>query len=124
MKGSRILVVDDDPDVLEMANCFFGNVGLDVHCAASGDEALGKVLDSGFALIITDFQMPGMNGLELAAKIREITPPTPIIMITGKPSQELTDLAEEAGIKMVLHKPLHPEKILNLLNETIQSTSS
>jgi CheY-like chemotaxis protein len=116
--------VDDDLDVLEMAHCFFRNVGLEVHCAASGDEAIGKVLDSGFAVIITDFQMPGMNGLELAGKIREITPHTPIIMITGKPCQELIDLAKEAGIKTVLNKPLHPEVMLNLVNETILTTSS
>jgi len=124
MKDTRILVVDDDPDILEMTNCFFSRVGFEVHCAGSGEEALCKIPDSGFTLIITDFHMPGMNGLELAAKIKEITPATPVILITGKPSQELIDLAKQAGIKTVLHKPLHPETILNLVNETILSTSS
>lgn len=124
MKNSRILMVDDDQNVLEMAECLFKKAGLEVHCAESGEDALGKIHGQNFSVVITDFNMPGMNGLELAVKIKEITPPTPVILITGKPSQELSDLAMQAGIRSVLPKPLHLEQLLDLVDEMIQLTSS
>jgi DNA-binding NtrC family response regulator len=124
VKDFRILVVDDDQDVLEMAHCFFREAGMEVLCAESGEEALGKFQCKEFSVVITDFNMPGMNGLELAEKIKEKAPLTPIILVTGKPSQELSDLAMHAGIKTVIPKPIHLINLLNLVNEVTEFTFS
>ena len=124
MKDTCILVVDDDQDVLEMADCFFRKAGIDVQCAESGEKALEKILITSFSAIITDFNMPGMNGVELAEKVRIIAPSIPIFMTTGRPSKELSDLAAQAGIRTILPKPLHLETLLNLVNEVMPSTSS
>jgi DNA-binding NtrC family response regulator len=124
VKEPSILVVDDDCDVLEMADCFFREAGVDVHCAENGAEALEKIQGIHFAVMLTDFNMPGMNGLELAEKVRVIAPATRIILVTGKPSQELTLLAMKAGITTVLAKPLRLEAILYLVKEAIPPTSS
>lgn len=124
MKEPSILVVDDDSDVLEMAGCFFREAGVDVHCAENGAEALEKIQGKHFAVMLTDFNMPGMNGLELAEKVRVIAPATRIILVTGKPSQELTLLAMKAGITTVLAKPLQMEALLYLVKEAIPPTSS
>jgi DNA-binding NtrC family response regulator len=124
VKEPSILVVDDDCDVLEMAGCFFREVGVDVHCAENGAEALEKIQGKHFAVMLTDFNMPGMSGLELAEKVRAIDPSTRIILVTGKPSQELTLLAMKAGITTVIAKPLNMEAILYLVKEAILPTSS
>jgi two-component system, cell cycle response regulator CpdR len=124
MNDAQILLVDDDQDVLEMADCFFKKAGLEIHCAEDGEMALEKIRRRNFAVIITDFNMPGMNGLELAEKVRGITPSAKIIMATGQPSQELSDLAIQAGIKTVLPKPLHMAQLLTLVNEMIEFTFS
>jgi CheY-like chemotaxis protein len=120
----RILVVDDDQDVLEMADCFFKRAGVDVRCAESGEKALEMILETGFSAIITDFNMPGMNGVELAEKVRQTAPSIPIFLITGRPSQELYELATQAGIRSILPKPLHLEALLNLVYEVMPATSS
>jgi DNA-binding NtrC family response regulator len=120
MREASILVVDDDQDVLEMADCFFRKAGMEVHCAESGEEALAIFREKSFAVVITDFNMPGMNGVELAKKVQELNTPTAIILATGQPSKELSDLAMQAGIKTVLPKPLHMEKLLTLVNEMVE----
>ena len=124
MKEPSILVVDDDRDVLEMADCFFKEAGVDVHCAENGAAALEKIQGKHFAVMLTDFNMPGMNGLELAEKVRVIAPEVQIIMATGHPSRELTDLAVKAGITTVLAKPLQMEELLYTVKEAIPPTSS
>lgn len=124
MEEPSILVVDDDSDVLEMADFFFKEAGVDVHCAENGAEALEKIQGKYFAVMLTDFNMPGMNGLELAEKVRAKSPSTRIIMATGHPSRELTDLAVKAGITTVLAKPLQMEELLYTVKEAIPPTSS
>ncbi len=124
MKEPSILIVDDDSDVLEMADYFFKEAGVEAHCVESGSRALEKIQEKSFAVMLTDFNMPGMNGLELAEKVREIAPQIRIIMATGHPSQELSDLAVKAGIVTVLAKPLNMVGLLDLVNEIVPPTSS
>jgi DNA-binding NtrC family response regulator len=119
-----ILVVDDDSDVLELAVCFFKEAGVEVNCAESGRRALEKIREKRYSVMLTDFNMPGMNGLQLAEKVREIAPQIRIIMATGHPSPELSNLAAKAGIATVLAKPLHLEGLIDLVNELITPASS
>ena len=66
-----VLIVDDDQRILELATFFLTREGVEVHCAADGEEALSKIRERTFAMMITDLNMPGMDGLELARKARE-----------------------------------------------------
>jgi DNA-binding NtrC family response regulator len=124
MKEPSILVVDDDRDVLEMADFFFREAGVEVQCAENGIQALENIQENNFSIMLTDFNMPGMNGLELAEKVKEIAPQIRIIMATGHPSPELSALAEKAGIAKVLAKPLQLETLISLVNEVNPLTSS
>ena len=106
-----ILVVDDDTDYLRLFNNFLLQEGFSVKCAISGDNALSILKDSTIHLMITDLNMPNMNGIELAKRASTIMPQLPIILITGTIA-DVTQTAEDAGIKKILYKPSDPQEIL------------
>ena len=112
MEDSCVLMVDDNRDLLELATFFFACEGIELHCAANGEEALRKLRDRSFLMMVTDFDMPGINGVELAQKTREIAGEMPIVMVTGDNSPEIHQLAMEAGIVKVFAKPFQYGKIL------------
>src|SRR6266480_3263217 len=119
MKDSGVLVVDDDQFILELMSSFFESEGIKVHCASNGEEALRKLRERTFLLMVTDLNMPGMNGFELAGKVREIAPRIPIFMSTGDISPEITRLASEAGIVRIFAKPADFEEIVALVRNGI-----
>jgi len=114
MEDSGVLVVDDDQFILEVASSLFEFEGIEVHCASSGEEALRKLRERAFMLMVTDLNMPGMDGLELAEKVREMAPHMPIYMSTGDISPEIIRLAREAGIVRIFAKPVDFEDIVTL----------
>jgi CheY-like chemotaxis protein len=100
-----ILVVDDDRIMLRTLKRVLEREGFVAHCVESGEEALEQIQASNFSLMITDYNMPGLNGLELARKGLELSPQMPIIMGTAGSSPAITRLAKEIGIARVLDKP-------------------
>ena len=79
----RILVVDDEPLVCDAVRMMLDFDGHQVKTAASGKEALAMFQEGQFDLVITDFEMPGMKGDELAAAIKAQAPNQPVVMITA-----------------------------------------
>ncbi len=114
MEECGILVVDDDKGVLCLLRECFRQAGISVQCVENGEEALLKIQESGIVLMLTDLNMPGMNGLELARRARELAPDLRIIMCTGSLSPEISELANSAGIAKVLGKPFIFPEILAL----------
>ena len=117
MKEFNLLVVDDNRIYLDMVKELFEYAGLKVLCADSGEEALEMIKEKPFGLIFTDFDMPRMNGIELAERIREMVPDARIVMITSDPSPEITTLAMRAGISRVTSKPYELKHILDIIDE-------
>ena len=117
MKEFNLLVVDDNRIYLDMVKELFEYAGLKVLCADSGEEALEMIKEKPFGLIFTDFDMPQMNGIELAGRIREMVPDARIVMITSDPSPEITTLAMRAGISRVTSKPYELKHILDIIDE-------
>lgn len=116
-KDSCIIVVDDDLGLLLLMKGILAIKGFQALCMASGEEALEKIKEGYGSMMITDRNMSGMNGLELTRRVKEIKPFMPVIMITGDYSPEKDQLAIEAGICTVLHKPCEPEMLLNIVND-------
>ncbi len=79
----HILVVDDEPFVCESIRMLLNFDGHDVETAGNGKEALAKLEQGQFDLVVTDFEMPGMKGDQLAATIKARNPKQPVIMITA-----------------------------------------
>ena len=119
MQGIEILVVDDDPEILKLATSFLEREGMLVHCASSGEEAIRFVRENRITLMITDLHMPGMKGIELATRVREIVPDMQIVMVTVDFSSETDILAREAGILQVFSKPIRFLEILKTARRAI-----
>jgi CheY-like chemotaxis protein len=117
MEEGGILVVDDDRNILCLVRERFRKEGIRVQCAENGDEALLKIQESSIVLMLTDLNMPGMNGLELARRARELAPDLRIVMCTASISPEISELASSAGIAKVLGKPFIFPEILALARQ-------
>jgi CheY-like chemotaxis protein len=107
----RVLVVDDDPVIRKSFDRVLTGKGYAVITAESGEEALRKLNEEKYDLVYSDIRMPGMNGLEVAEKIKANRPWTPVVIITGYGTDIAEERAKAAGVKSFLHKPLSPAMI-------------
>ncbi len=115
-----ILVVDDDTDYLRLFRNFLVQEGFSVQCATSGEEALSILKDFSIDLMITDLNLPKMNGIELAKKASILLPFMPIILHSGSISPELPLMAEVVGISRVLAKPVNPGAMLDAIRNELR----
>jgi CheY-like chemotaxis protein len=80
-------------------------LGFEVALAANGIEALAAFLDRSFDLVLTDLQMPVMDGLRLAGRIKERSPSTPVILLTGADRETVLPRVERESVDSVIFKP-------------------
>jgi CheY-like chemotaxis protein len=110
----KVLVIDDDPTFRELLTDLLEMVGYDVWSAQDGLAGLDILYNGPFDLILTDYRMPGMTGVEVAAFIRKSDTVTPVILITGDSSVLDLEIVARAGITRVLPKPLKINEFLNI----------
>ena len=107
----RILIVDDENVVVDSCSKTFRDRGYDVDVALSGLEGVRKASRGDFDLIITDYMMADINGIELVECVNRTNPSAPVIMITGYPTSELEVRAAKTGVFEYLEKPFTPDEI-------------
>lgn len=107
----KVLVVDDDPVVGKSFNRVLSGKGYIVVTAEDGYDALQKLQSENYDMVFTDLRMPGMNGLEVAERVKARQPWTPVVIVTGYGSHASEERARAAGVSGFLHKPLSPEMI-------------
>jgi len=107
----RVLVVDDDPVVGKSFDRVLSPKGYAVITAASGDEALARLEAEKYDMVYTDIKMPGMDGIEVAKRIKASRPWLPVVIVTGYGTEANEAQARAAGVSEFLHKPLSPESI-------------
>src|SRR5215510_8824695 len=83
MSKAKVLVIDDDPAMLDLARFHLEDNGYEVTSAATGAEGLRLVAEHHHEVALTDLILPDFNGIELVAKLKEASPGTEVIMITG-----------------------------------------
>ncbi|RLB63399.1 MAG: response regulator [Deltaproteobacteria bacterium] len=112
-----ILVVDDSETVRQVLQLTLVNAGFDVVEAEDGLEALDKMSHHSVDMMITDLNMPKMDGLELIKKVREDGTHrfTPIVMLTTESSEEKKQAGREAGASGWIVKPFKPEQLLKVV---------
>ncbi|MDR0476432.1 MAG: sigma-54 dependent transcriptional regulator [Desulfobulbaceae bacterium] len=107
-----ILLVDDEPNYLIVLSELLTEAGHEVFTAASGEEALALARSSDLDVVITDMQMPGMDGMALLEAIKEINSNLPVIIITAFAEVEKAVKAMQAGAFSYLAKPFANDELL------------
>ncbi len=107
----KVLVVDDDAIVGRSFDRVLADKGYDVSTALDGEEALNKFSGEAYDVVFTDIKMPGMDGLEVARRIKAKCPWTPVVIITGYGTEENEAEAKVLGVNGFVRKPLTPAMI-------------
>lgn len=115
--GKRILVIDDEPDLLDLVKNWLESKGYDVIAANNGLEGLKKAEDEKPSVVILDVKMPGMDGFEVLNKLRA-DPKTqymPVIMLTQKRETESVFKAADIGTTDYIMKPFSLQELLKMV---------
>lgn len=128
MKGlktiPRILVVDDDDDVLRLMGVYLKHHGFQLDLATSAEQARDFLKVSRYDVVVSDFKMPGESGLDLFSYVSSVHPETPFVLITGCDDLRIKRESMRMGVHEYLTKPFHLDAlhqiIINLMQRDIQ----
>ena len=122
--AKKILVADDEAHILHVVSLKLRNAGFEVLTAADGEEALDEAIAERPDLVITDFHMPVMDGMELCCKLRAHpqTASVPAIMLTARGYALDPEDRERTNIRSVLSKPFSPRELLANVQEVLDGS--
>ncbi len=126
MSKERILVVDDEEDILELVRYNLAREGFQVTCAATGEDALKKAGSEGADLILLDLMLPGINGLEVAKSLKKNprTQQVPIVMLTAKGEEADIVAGLEIGADDYVTKPFSPRVLTARVRAVLRRRSA
>ena len=121
MTGKKVLVVDDEIHIVHVVAIKLRNNGYEVITASNGAEAFELACKNKPDIIVTDFQMPVMTGMELVEKLRQHddTKDTPIIMLTARSFAISKEQQEQLKISDCLSKPFSPRELLGNIEDIL-----
>ncbi|HEX5102696.1 MAG TPA: response regulator [Pirellulaceae bacterium] len=117
----RILIVDDEADTCANLSDILTDLGYQVDTANDGFAALELVKENAYDIALLDLRMPGMDGVQLYRRIREISAGTVAIVVTAYASSDTARSARAAGAWQVLPKPVHIGNLLGLVSEALDA---
>lgn len=119
MTNDTVLVVDDDPGLLQLLEIRLESFGYKTLCASSGEEALELLENNSVQVLVTDLRMAPMDGIELFLKVRERWPSIPVVVITAHGTiREAVD-ATVKGVFSFLTKPVEPGELQSVLKKAV-----
>src|SRR5438309_5960102 len=120
-----ILLCDDEVHIIRAAEFKLAGAGHRVRCARNGREAWQRIQEQSPDLVVTDLQMPEMNGCELIQRVRENpgTAELPIILLTAKALEIAEGEAVRFGLVRILTKPFSPKALLQLIETTLANSA-
>jgi CheY-like chemotaxis protein len=113
LRCPRVLVVDDEPDLLQIVVEILARAGYEVTCARSGEDAVRCLTSGRFHLVLTDYKMPGMDGLQMLAALEELDPSlhAHAVVMTGYASDDVRAALRQSGLPY-LAKPFSSKQLL------------
>jgi two-component system capsular synthesis sensor histidine kinase RcsC len=115
----RILIVDDAKATRDALSNIFSVMGFKVDVASNGNEGLNLFSKNSFDLVITDLQMPGMDGWNVAFRIKDKSPNTPVVLITGSEKEAVMEKLKGGCVDSVLFKPFRLEDIQEMVQKML-----
>jgi two-component system response regulator HydG len=112
---AKILIVDDDEDLLQLMGEYLKLTGLEPDLAISAEQARDHLKRSKYDMVVSDFNMPGESGLDLLSYISSTYPQTPFVLMTGCADQRIKRESMRMGASAYIQKPFY----LNELGQTI-----
>lgn len=119
MSNGLLLWADDEIELLRAHLMFLEKKGYEVITVTNGTDAVDQFKANSFDLVLLDENMPGLSGLETLQKIKEISPSTPVVMVTKSEEENIMDQAIGSKIADYLIKPVNPNQILLTLKKNI-----
>lgn len=105
MYMKNVLIVEDDPDILELLQIHLKDLGCKTQISSDGETGLQAAIDFPFDLIVLDIMLPGIDGLEVCRQLRAMKIPTPVLMLTARSEEIDKILGLELGADDYLTKP-------------------
>jgi phosphate regulon transcriptional regulator PhoB len=125
MKTRNVLVVDDEPDIVELVSYNLTKEGFEVSSASDGEEALNRIRKGSFDFLVLDLMLPGIQGVELCRILRNDpkTKNLPIIMLTAKGEEVDRVLGLEIGADDYITKPFSPRELVARIRAVLRRIS-
>jgi len=118
--SEKILVVDDDPDIVRLLSKILEISGYGAITAFGGQEALAKVREHSPQLVLLDYMMPDMNGLDVLKDIKAFSEDIYVVMVTGRGSEEVAANVMKSGASDYVIKPFVKDQILTVVKDTLR----
>ena len=121
MADKKVLIADDEIHIIHVVSIKLRNNGYEVISAENGADAFALACEENPDIIVTDYQMPGMTGLELVRQLRqnEATKDTPVIMLTARDFAVEEGEKEQLQISELLSKPFSPKELLRSVSDIL-----
>jgi DNA-binding response OmpR family regulator len=119
MSEKCILVIEDQEDTADLYKATLKSVGYQVRIAYTGEEGIAEFVANGADAILLDMTLPEMQGIEVLKQIREVSANVPVIIVSGRPGDEVRRHCERLGVHEFLMKPPEYEALLSALERAL-----
>ena len=121
---AKILLVEDEQSVRDAVSKILAKYGYTVVAAEDGEKGL-KHLDEhgGFDIVLTDLSLPGMSGWDVAVAVRQKSPATPVVLLSGWDIDGKDERIGQSGISCILAKPVRIKEMIKVVEELVKTAS-
>jgi two-component system response regulator PilR (NtrC family) len=120
MSKKRILIIDDEPDILELLDITISRMGIETECAENVKDALQFLKEQNFDLCLTDMNLPDGDGLQIISHIQQHCPSVPVAMITAYGNTDIAIAALKAGAFDFVNKPIEIDRLRTLIDTALK----
>jgi len=117
----RVLVVDDEPNICDLLDELLSRQGYAIETCLNGQDALDKIRDGGYDMVISDLKMPGINGIELIRTVKSESPDTATVLVTGYATVETAVEALRFGADDYVTKPFNIEELRKVVSRGLET---
>lgn len=118
-KKKKVLLVEDEAVLRESIRDWLVEDGYDVECVETGEEALRRIKEEEFGVVVLDLRLPDIDGMQVFEQAKELKPGTKGVIITAYPSKETQEKARKLGLLDYLAKPFHVDDLEKLIGAAL-----